>query len=118
MWRRVVAILQGEMALVVVLTKSLAVTDNELKIDCSVGPNDNEATENSDKYTAPSSSSSSNYSSGLDAFFVNVRQTMCKHIEAGLTARIERLNAVHWAEVTQGTDSKIFRATRYRTNYS
>lgn len=92
-WRRAVARLQGEMALVVVLNKALVAADSELRPEpnCTLD--------------------------ALDQYFTALRQAVRKHIEADLAARIDRLNAVYWADVAQGAESTVFQAARERASF-
>lgn len=89
-WRRTIARLQGEMALIVVLKKSLSSADEELTVDREA------------RFAE------------LEEFFSGVRQAVHKHIEGDVAARIDRLNAVYWADVAQGAETTVYQATRER----
>lgn len=121
-WRRAVARLQGEMALIVVLNKALGAADVELRFDPMNGSsNSSDAFVNGVNMNVNGAAgmavSGTSGSSAIDAFYAGVRQAVRKHIEADLSARIDRLNAVYWADVAQGAEATVFGAARERARH-
>lgn len=87
-WRRAVARLQGELALITVLNKAILKAEIELcaEDDSSYRPVEN--------------------------FFSAVQQAIRKHMEADVAARTNRLKAVYWADVVVGAETTVLQAIR------
>lgn len=92
-WRRAVARLQGELALISVLNKAIMKIETELcgDDDVSFGP--------------------------VEHFFASVQAAVRKHMEADVTARTDRLKAVYWADVVVGAETTVLQAIRDHSDY-
>lgn len=94
-WRRGAARLQGEMALILVLQTARDALPNTLCVRADD--------------PAPASATPD-----VSAFYVAAGHVIHKHLEADLSARIDRLNAVYWPHVLVGADAAVFRVARDR----
>lgn len=89
-WRRAMARLQGEMAIVVVLTTALDKVDKELRCE-------------------PVSAFLE-----LEHFYSAMRETVKEYISKDVEARKALLSSRHWVDVTTGADSTVFEAAKSR----
>lgn len=91
-WRRAVARLQGELALISVLNN--AIEKVEIELCCE-----------EDSFRP------------VENFFTAVQQAVCKHMEADVAARTNRLKAVFWADVVVGAETTVLQAIRDYAEY-
>lgn len=89
-WRRAMSRLQGEMAIIVVLTTALDKVDKELQFEPEIA------------------------SLELEHFYNAMRDAMKGYISKDVEARKELLNSRHWVDVTTGADSTVFEAAKSR----
>lgn len=92
-WGRVFARLQGEVTLISVLNDSMRKAETELCLS-DVVP-----------------------FQPLNDFFDEVRDSVRRHIEADVRARMNRLKAVYWADVIVGAETTVFKATRDQSDH-
>ena len=91
-WRRSMARLQGEMAMIVVLVNALGTVESKLRCD-----GDSSLEEQGQFYGA-------------------MRETIKAHISQDIKARKDLLNSQYWVDITTGADSTVFEAVRSRAD--
>lgn len=90
-WRRAMARLQGEMAIVTVLKKALKAVETQLRCE-----DDLQMLEN------------------VEEFYKAVRDAVSECIVKDVERRKEVLNEAYWVDVTSGADSTVFAAAKSR----